>query len=56
MNKIKSEILFNRGLIWFALAYIRALHQDANSKVAPFMFLLAAVYNFYMSWKAEVKE
>ncbi len=56
MNKIKSEVLFNRGLLWLVLAYVRALHQDTNSKIAPFMFLAAAAYNFYRSWKTEVKE
>lgn len=56
MNKIKSEVLFNRGLLWLALAYIRALHQDANSKIATFMFLVAAAYNCYRSWKAYYEE
>lgn len=51
MNKVISEILFNRGLIWIMLAYLRTLHEDANSKWTPFMFLILAVYNFYKSWK-----
>lgn len=52
MNKVISEILFNRGLIWIALAYIRTMRDDANSKTTPFMFFALAVYNFYKSWKA----
>lgn len=56
MSKIKSEVLFNRGLLWIVLAYVRALHQDANGKIAPFMFLAASAYNFYRSWKADVEE
>jgi len=56
MGKIKSEVLFNRGLLWIVLAYVRALHQDTNSEIAPFMFLVAAAYNFYRSWKAYAEE
>ena len=55
MNKIKSEILFNRGLLWLALAYVRALHQDTNSKIAPFVFLVVAAYNFYRALKTEAE-
>lgn len=43
MNKVISETLFNRGLIWIALAYIRAVHEDTNSELMPFMFLALAV-------------
>lgn len=52
MNKVISEILFNRGLIWIMLAYVRALHEDTNGELVPFMFFGMAVYNFYKSWKA----
>lgn len=52
MNKLASEILFNRGLLWILLAYVRALHEDKNSKYAPFLFFAAAIYNFWKSYKA----
>lgn len=49
-NKVISEVLFNRGLIWIVMAYIGSRHEDTREAVL-FMFFAMAVYNFYKSWK-----
>lgn len=51
MNKVISEILFNRGLMWVVLANVRAMRGDTIGKLLPLVFFAFAVYNFYRSWK-----
>lgn len=50
MNNLKSEILFNRGLLWLVIADI-AISHDANKWVV-FAQLALVVLNFWKSFKA----
>lgn len=50
MNNVKSEILFNRGLLWLVIADITISH-GANKWVV-FTQLALVVFNFWKSFKA----
>lgn len=54
MNRLMSEVIFNRALLWMVLAYV-ALQMDANRAFVVADMVLA-VYNIvksYMIWRAE---
>lgn len=50
MNKLKSEILFNRALLWLILSFVRSM-QDVNRWMA-FVYLIPSVYNIFKSYEA----
>lgn len=49
-NKLMSEILFNRALIWIAIGLMESVAR--GSKDASPLFIIAALYNMYKSFKA----
>lgn len=49
MSRLKSEILFNRALLWFALA---CMAMQTGSKVAAGAYTFACLFNLFKSMEA----
>ena len=45
MDNLKSEVLFNRALIWLALMHL------TESRAASACFALCAVLNLFKAWE-----
>lgn len=55
MDNLKSEILFNRALIWFGIAMIRTTIEQ--NKWMALIYMALALYNEWLAYKAwEVDE
>ena len=46
MRRIRSEILFNRALLWLLMAYL------ANNLVVSLLFSATSAFSLWMSYKA----
>ena len=53
MNKFKSEILFNRALLWLILSFVRSM-QETNRLMA-IVYLIPSVYNIFKSYEARAE-
>lgn len=56
MNNLKSEILFNRALIWLGIAMIRTTIEQ--NKWMALVYVAFGLYNGWLSykaWKVEVE-
>lgn len=49
MNKLRSDVLFNRALIWLALSFTA---WGFSEKPASNVFLVACLYNVFASYRA----
>ena len=55
MNKVRSEILFNRALIWLLMVNVEAVKQandGTTGKVLMLFYLILMISNFAKSAKA----
>ena len=50
MNKLRSEILFNRALIWTAISLIEGF--AGGNKKAAWLSVIPALYDMWKSFKA----
>lgn len=49
MNKLRSDVLFNRALIWFALNFMARWFSE---ELASNVFLVACLVNVVASYRA----
>lgn len=50
MNKIMSEVLFNRALLWLVLAYVRSGIE--RNRWLALVFFVPCIYNIWKSYEA----